>query len=365
MRSLILSAIALLGRSVVGEVINLDTTVSDGPVEWETKSKEVGLLGMSKVFPVNQASTDCWYFDFISTSSDYSALLILVQVGTQQIFDTGNTTIRTSLKGTYADGSSFTVGINAEDITFREPEDKTFGLDFGTELKIDASSSLLPNPVWRIDINSSSADVYGSLTVKSIAPAHVPCSLDGVGVDELLTPQIAWTNSVPDGDGTADLMIQGKPLNLKGLGYVDKIWTGVQSAGTWQYWYWGHTRLGPYSFVFYQVQPTNDTLKTMAYITKDGKPLIADCVADDVLTIESYGENSIFPPVTGTPAPSGLTIRYDLGCEGIFNINLTTQGVLSDTLIQVFAYGTTVGGMEGEEVYHGNGTYEVNQPPVV
>ncbi|KAG5803172.1 hypothetical protein H9Q74_008012 [Fusarium xylarioides] len=149
----------------------------------------------------------------------------------------------------------------------------------------------------------------------------------------------------------------GKPIKFTGVGYHDKNWASSPIEKETRSWYWGHGRVGPYSLVWYDTVTPDGKEHFSSWITKDGKVVSQSCEPNSVV-VRPWGENDEFPPVRGAPAPSGYTLRYDLGEQGIFVANFTRETVTLETDTYKRMIGSITGGFEGKKQHKGRSLCE-------
>lgn len=190
-----------------------------------------------------------------------------------------------------------------------------------------------------------------------ISPPHYPCAGDGPGVSEELIPNIYWANAQPDAAAIVDLTINGDPLKFKGVGYHDKNWGAEPVEKTVKSWYWGHGRLGPYSLVWFDTVTLDGKEHFSSWVTKEDKIVSQNCTPGSIV-VRPWGANSEFPPPTGADAPSGYTVRYDMGMEGVLLAKFTQEAVVQNADFYKRMIGSISGGIVGGEQYKGRALCE-------
>jgi hypothetical protein len=147
-------------------------------------------------------------------------------------------------------------------------------------------------------------------------------------------------------------------LKFVGAGYHDKNWGSVSlDKEAVRSWYWGHTRLGPYSLVWFDTVTPDGTEYFSSWITENGTVVAQSCEPNSVV-VRPWGDNSQFPPTLSAPTPSGYTIRYDLGGKGKFNANFTRETDVLANDIYKRMIGPITGGFEGGDQYTGRSLCE-------
>lgn len=146
-------------------------------------------------------------------------------------------------------------------------------------------------------------------------------------------------------------------MRFTGNGYHDKNWGSVIFKSAFQSWYWGHGRLGPYSLVWFDTLTRGGKEHFSSWVTKDNKVVSQSCDTNAVV-VRPWGENNDYPPLPGMAAPSGYTLRYDMGYEGILTANFTREATQMDTDTYKRLIGSFSGGVEGGEQYEGRSLCE-------
>lgn len=59
----------------------------------------------------------------------------------------------------------------------------------------------------------------------------------------------AWLPSVPEGNATVDMKINGKEYHLTGTGYHDHNWGNTAMFWLMHHWYWGRAKIGEYQAI--------------------------------------------------------------------------------------------------------------------
>ncbi|KAL5603583.1 hypothetical protein FOVSG1_006333 [Fusarium oxysporum f. sp. vasinfectum] len=227
----------------------------------------------------------------------------------------------------------------------------------GAGASFEGSSLNDHNPEYTITVNNKRLGVYGKMTLRSVSPPHYPCDINKAGVSQEIIPNVFWSNAQPDAIATVDFVIQGKPIKFTGVGYHDKNWASSPIEKETRSWYWGHGRVGPYSLVWYDTVTPNGKEYFSSWITKNGKIVSKSCEPNAVV-VRPWGENEEFPPARGSPAPSGYTMRYDLGEKGIFVANFTRETITLETDTYKRMIGSITGGFEGKKQHKGRSLCE-------
>lgn len=128
-----------------------------------------------------------------------------------------------------------------------------------------------------------------------VSPPRYPCDLNISGAAEEIIPNIYWANAVPDSNGTVNLSIGGEPLRFEGLGYHDKKWGVKPLNQTLDTWYWGHARLGPYSFVWFDALTKGGKEYVSSWISYNGTTMFQSCENGSVV-VRPWGKDCAYPP---------------------------------------------------------------------
>ncbi|KPM40852.1 hypothetical protein AK830_g5689 [Neonectria ditissima] len=256
----------------------------------------------------------------------------------------------------------------AENVDITERADKSMRVDYFGRNKFSWSGSSLldPRPVYKVAINAPEAGIVGSILLEgNLAPPHYSCGTDAAGAEERNIAGVAWANALPDASETVSLQIQEVAMSFKGYGYHDKTWVDRPFQEALQAAFWGHARLGPYAVVWWHSRAQDGTDISAEYLARweDGRVITSRCVDSPKNTL-GWGEGQIWPLVPGTPAPAGMSIRWDLGDAGVFVANITSTGIFADIPFWQAGRGPVTGGFEGQEVYTDQtGLWSLNQLP--
>lgn len=170
-------------------------------------------------------------------------------------------------------------------------------------------------------------------------------------------PRFFWANAIPDADVTVDLVINGTTVSFEGIGYHDKNWGDKTVLKSPKFWDWGHTRLGPYSLVWYDLLDYNDTEYHRSYIAKDGEIIELSC-DDDAVVTRPLG-NATWPPRDGLTKIPGVQSTFQLPDGTNFEVNVTTESLTYDKGVYTRAVGVATGRISGSnETYTGKAFYD-------
>jgi hypothetical protein len=133
-----------------------------------------------------------------------------------------------------------------------------------------------------------------------------------------------WSNAIPDADVEVNVKINGTLLKFKGTGYHDKNWGDETVLKSAKFWDWGHTRVGPYSVVWYDLLDYNDVEYHRSYIAQDNKIHSISC-ADNAVVTRPWGGNEKYPSRSGLHGVKGVVSRFDIGNGDALVVNVTKK----------------------------------------
>lgn len=89
---------------------------------------------------------------------------------------TSETLYRVTIFGSFANGTAYSYGIDAENVNITERADKSMRVDYfgGNEFSWSGSSLLKPRPVYNVTINSPRAGITGSIFFQGSVRAPRP-----------------------------------------------------------------------------------------------------------------------------------------------------------------------------------------------
>ncbi|GKT48754.1 tyrosinase ustQ [Colletotrichum spaethianum] len=321
---------------------------------------QAGNLDGPKLKPgVNDTTFDWWYFDAVSTTSKNESLtIVFYNSGPSSLGNPGGP-LSVQISGVLANGTTFVTAVDATGGTTVENDNNNgiFSIWNGAGASFAGTSLEHDSPEYTVTVNNPAIGVNGTLNLRSLSPPHYPCDINRPGMSQEIIPNVYWSNAVPDAVATADFTIAGSSLRFTGNGYHDKNWGSTILSDTFDTWYWGHARLGPYSLVWFDTLTQDGKEHFSSWITKDGKILSQSCQPKSVI-VRPWGDNSEYPPYPKLAAPSGYTIRYDLDGGSSFVANFTRENIQLSTNTYKRMTGTIVGGVEGGEQYEGQSLCE-------
>ncbi|GIJ90403.1 hypothetical protein Asppvi_009357 [Aspergillus pseudoviridinutans] len=273
---------------------------------------------------------------------------------------------RVTIFGVFANGTTYSYAVEAENVKITEREDKSMRVDFfgGNEFGWSGSSLLKPRPVYIATLNAPEVGIRGSVTLQgnTVAP-HYSCGSDAAGVDEQIITGIGWANALPDANAAVSLQIRDTSMTFEGYGYHDKTWVDRPFGDALQSAFWGHARLGSYAVVWWHSRAQDGADISAEYLAtwEDGHVIASRCVSNPNNTL-GWGDGQIWPLLPGTPAPRGMLLHWDLGDAGIFVANMTSQDIFADVPQWMAGRGSITGGFEGQETYTDEtGVWTLNQ----
>ncbi|KAJ3551129.1 hypothetical protein NM688_g4909 [Phlebia brevispora] len=310
------------------------------------------------ISPLNDTVFDWWYWDAVSDDLNASAVLTVFTAEPSGLWAgipvTGSATWFGGMF-TFPNGTPWEVFLPANKLTVITVDDGSSGLFDG----INAAWVGLPDmSTYVLTVDEPDAGIQGTFTLRSTAPAHLPCSadVDVSGQSFAISPDFGWANAVPDADSLVNFTLGGTKLQFSGPGYHDKNWGCKPTNVTVKSWYWGHARVGPYSIVWFTVIAPDGSEYVSNYAAKGGEVVTASCGG---LTVRPTGANATYPPTPTSPAPEGFHIEQDIEGEGtlvvdVQNIRLITY--VPDTAYRWF--GNVTGGFGNGTQWTGAALYE-------
>ncbi|KZT50781.1 hypothetical protein CALCODRAFT_521771 [Calocera cornea HHB12733] len=302
----------------------------------------------------NQSTFQWWYFDALSEDLKQSIVFTFYANTAAASGVVGSPFNGLTLNLQLANGSMPEFAVPSEAILMATVGEGLSAIMNGTGYSWYESSDL---SFVYIDINDKFNNITGSFQIASGAPHHAMCGPATEGASLLVIDGLGWANSIPDGTALIDLNVNGEKFKFKGVGYHDSNW-GVQASSSSEsaMWYWGHARVGPYSIVWSDVLDIAASKEFQSgYVAKHGE-IISDSCGN--ITVRPTGQNSTWPPIPGQQ-PSGFHIVYDMGGNGVLDVNITNSETISyEPLAYSRWVGSTVGGIQGQDMYKGVALYE-------
>ncbi|KAL4938072.1 hypothetical protein BDV06DRAFT_215411 [Aspergillus oleicola] len=334
-----LSTLSLLGSSALATAATV--IVPDSPVNASSKAQFISnstAFDGPKVVPVNATTWDWWYFDAVQVSSNPNEQVSVVATFYNAL-PTGFDPIVLYAQRGFTSLALGEVVINWSNGTrnifmFNSTEARITTVGDGTEGVWETPTgdmSFAGSPDMRLyEVQLESEIVSGTVVLQSVAPPHYPCGPAEAGQDMQLAPHIGWANAVPDAISDVHLSVYGQPLDFTGIGYHDKNWGNANFAKNVGTWYWGHGRVGPYSLVWFDYlspKPAQNN-RVSAYVARGNEILTTQCSG---ITVRPFGENSTYPPLITTGAPTGFNISVELPGGDNLDFTATANNVIAGT----------------------------------
>ncbi|EXJ70151.1 uncharacterized protein A1O5_06219 [Cladophialophora psammophila CBS 110553] len=353
---LLLLGIAQVLPSIAQKTDMIPPVTQFGASKVEFTSAGAGLDG-PKLDKVNATTFDWWYFDIGSENLNAEATLLMVTgdaftLGFPFTLGTSNYGILTVLQPNDTIYQQIFLG---GDATVVVSGDGSSGNWEGTGVSWTGTPDLSS---YTVNIDVPLLGLEGTMTLKSIAPAHFPCSSNGAGQTEELFPNIGWANAIPDAVGTVDLNLGGEHVSFTGTGYHDKNWGAKRLPSTVTSWYWGHGRVGPYSLVWFDAIAIDGDEYISGYLAKNGTVVSSGCSG---ILVRPTRVNSEYPPAPLQGDPSGFHIEYTTS-EGKFVVDVENHAVAWEPPLVSGGYtrwtGNITGGFEDQQQYTGATVHE-------
>ncbi|KAJ7042170.1 hypothetical protein C8F04DRAFT_1030619 [Mycena alexandri] len=307
-------------------------------------------LDGAKIRPVNATAYDWWYFDVVSTDPDSLASVVVVfytaTPGGFPFLPPSDSVTVAQIFVSFPNGTTFNATANADDATVITDNNVSSGEWVGSGLSWNHTGFN-----YAVVVDAPDIGVQGTISFNPIAPAHYPCGPAEAGQNMQVGPGIGWSNAIPDAVSSIELTVGGTLLSFTGAGYHDKNWSNQPFTSNVGSWYWGHGRLGPYSFVWFDYLALDGTEFVSGYAAKYGTIISASCESGSI-SVRPTGKNAIFPPVLSTGNPSGYHITFNLEQAGTLEMDVSVLGILVDSA----PYTRFVGNISGVIVPAGNST---------
>ena len=118
-----------------------------------------------------------WYFDAMNPSTNETVVFNFeVQWPTDDGAGTTETLYQVTIFGSFANGTAYRYGVDAENLNITERADKSMRVDYfgGNEFGWSGSSLLEPRPVYEVTINAPQVGIIGSMTLRGNVRAPPP-----------------------------------------------------------------------------------------------------------------------------------------------------------------------------------------------
>ncbi|EZF58012.1 hypothetical protein H104_08799 [Trichophyton rubrum CBS 289.86] len=303
-------------RDTQGSITVLVFTASLLPSKAQFLSGE-GDFDSPKLNFVNETVYDWWYFDAVSDDGDSSiTVCFFTSSSTAFPFLVPNKGILpVYIWASFPNGTVSVYAVHSQKAVIETSRDGYAGIYHPIEMGWQGSADLSR---YRVFFNDTVHGIKGTFDIRSVAPPHYPCSAASRNVDVQVCPHVGWANAIPDGNASVDMTIAGSRLRFHGSAYHDKNWSDVPFTSTTRTWYWGRTRIGPYSVVWFYVLTPQHTEHASAYIADNGKVRHAACAG--VIVTPILNKNA--PSATDT-LPIGFRVEFNTPGEHSPLVNIT------------------------------------------
>ncbi|KAJ6600362.1 hypothetical protein DFH09DRAFT_1128111 [Mycena vulgaris] len=351
--TILLGTIFALLSYAQGTVYEIPSAVQNGTSQAQFTSGATG-LDAPKVQPINGSAFDWWYFDVVSTDpAILSSVVVTFFTSSQPAFpllDPSDSITVARIWVSFPNGTLWSAVSNGDGATVIATGDTSSGTWHGTGFSWVGT----PASGYLIVIDAPEVGVTGTISFRSVAPAHYPCGPAEGGQTMEVGPNIGWANAVPDAASTVNLKVGDTRLAFKGTGYHDKNWSDQPFTTHVASWYWGHGRIGNFSIVWFDFLDLTGKEFVSAYASKDDTIIAASCTSGSI-KVRPTGQNATYPPVISTPNPTGYHIDLDLGADGRLEVDVAvlapliglnpeyarSVGTLSGSLVPVRGHATT------------------------
>jgi hypothetical protein len=309
-----------------------------------------------KLSAINSTSWDWWYFDVVSPDLKNSITIVFYTALSTGVYVLIPSSVVTVV-GIYPqiNGNTSFFNLDASEAIITTINQGASGVFNGTGSSFTGSPDLSE---YTISINSPENGVVGSVSLKSIAPAHYPCGPAVANQNMQCGPNIGWANAIPDAIGKVNFTLNGAKFALEGVGYHDKNWSPQPFTENVGSWYWGHARIGPYSLVWFDFLDPNGTESVSLYLAEKNRIIASSCGLRSI-KVRPWGGDDTYPPTTGNGLPAGFGIKVDLGRgqSASFNVTISEVGLAFPP-----TYAKFIGGVEavvdGKSYKNGTALFE-------
>jgi hypothetical protein len=136
----------------------------------------------------------------------------------------------------------------------------------------------------------------------------------------------AWLPSVPEGDVTAKITLDGITTEHIGTGYHDHNWGNIVMTKVMHHWYWGRAKVGDYTVIssyIYGEKKYGYNEFPIFMLAKDG-----EIVADDGKKLTFTPSDVYSDEVTGKPAHNLLVYEYKKDDELTYRVSWARKSSL-------------------------------------
>lgn len=215
------TALSLASTVASASIQVIPSAITTKPSNVIFTSSDAG-LDSAKVTPLNASTYEWWYFDAVSSDHELNVVVVFYAAPTTGFpypssFDSA-TVVEVSTR--FANGTTTNVFIDASEAVITTVDNGSSGSYNGSGSGWVGSPDMSH---YVVTINSPEYDLYGTLTLNSIGPAHYPCGPVKAGENLEVSPNVGWANAVPAANAVADFRVSGSQLSFSGPGYHDKV----------------------------------------------------------------------------------------------------------------------------------------------
>ncbi|MDR1733790.1 MAG: hypothetical protein LBR73_02800 [Oscillospiraceae bacterium] len=182
------------------------------------------------------------------------------------------------------------------------------------------------------DVHYDDGKNQAHVTLKSNVPPWRP-KTGHIFFGEADEDSFAWLPSVPEGDVTADITVDGITTHHTGTGYHDHNWGNRNMMQLMHHWYWGRARVGEYRIItsyIYGEKKYGYAEYPIFLLAKAGEH-----IADDTQYLTFTPADAFINPQTEKPVHNTLIYDYNDGekhyritykrAENIINFKMIEQ----------------------------------------
>lgn len=289
----------------------------DGPVSIASNISSQ-LAAPQLVAGLNSSAGEQWAFDATSADGTSGLLIGFYHDPTYAFLGPGN--LRLSLDAVWPNGSTWSLVDYLSQANIDMCDQGTTGVWSKKQGPVSSSYSFsitADNSLATLEFHTPR--LQGSISIKSIVPARVA---DGSSTNTLANttappqstfnaPALHWSEPIPAGRATVDLILDGSPLRWEGMGGAERWWAGQGWLDALQGWRAVRAVVGPYVLTYWA--PTSrlnsGTLYPSAFLARSGKKIFhatrSGPSLDSTTNQEPYIEYRGIPADTTSDSGSG------------------------------------------------------------
>lgn len=290
--------------------------VCNGPVSIASNISSQ-LAAPQLIAGLNSSAGEQWAFDATSADGTSGLLIGFYHDPTYAFLGPGN--LRLSLDAVWPNGSTWSLVDYLSQANIDICDQGTTGVWSKKQGPVSSSYSFsiaADNSLATLEFNTPR--LQGSITIRSTVPARVA---DGSSTNTLVNPTapppstfnapaLHWSEPIPAGRATVDLVLDGSPLSWEGMGGAERWWAGQGWLDALQGWRAVRAVVGPYVLTYWA--PTSrlnaGTLYPSAFLARGGKKIFhatrSGPSLDSTTNQEPYIEYRGIPAKTN-PSESG------------------------------------------------------------